>query len=149
MRSSETQQKLDMLTRMGSLCRILNRLVRYISQLDNVLFACERITALLCWWCSHFVTSKKAALPLDEVLQKLTESHSSELAKGTYILTGWVVKGADWHDVMCSLSRFPGGPLSAAGGGAGTVGAEGGDTRQDLHQAGGQDDGHEDAGRYY
>ena len=29
MRSSETQQKLDMLARMGSLCRILNRLAAY------------------------------------------------------------------------------------------------------------------------
>ena len=43
------------------------------------------------------MTSKKAALPLDEVLQKLSESHSSELAKGMY----GVGRKASWLAMTC------------------------------------------------
>ena len=81
-RSSETQKKLDMLSRLGALCRILNRYVCGLWE-RRLMVGWSVYTLPCCCFCSHFVTSKKVALPLEEVLQKLSESHSSELAKGS------------------------------------------------------------------
>lgn len=50
------------------------------------------------------MTSKKVALPLDEVLQKLSESHSSELAKGTYLAGHACVDGC-WLLSLCCWFR--------------------------------------------
>ena len=82
-------------------------------------------------WYSHFVTSKKVALPLDEVLQKLSESHSAELAKGTWC-SAWPRGELIGHEkswlvmmlvIVLVVLRFVGGTLGGAVGGAGAVGA--------------------------